>query len=229
MVGKKRCKTHGGKVELAPLAYLIASPLMDKRSDYLPPELKARFEGLTGDAIDGLDETVKIQKAMETSLWSQMETGESNAAWKLLNELVQEYEYGNEQTRPQTFNRIKQTAKGGLKAYGVKREILDLHEKQRKQVETLTKCRKEIQETFTAEQHKEFLSIVLRILKARVDSSTLRAIAGDMDTAKLITVGDLKGASNGRILEKPLEAERVLRTEGDSDGSTGLRPTHTDE
>lgn len=154
---------------------------------------------LTGDAIDGLEETVRIQQAMETQLWSQMETGESHESWKLLGELCNEYEYGNDNTRPQTFQRIKQVAKGGLKAYGVKKEILDLHERTRKQTETLSKVRKEVQETWTLEQDRERMAIILRVLKLHCTNKQLRAIAMDWQR------GELANATNIMEIEAHTE------------------------
>jgi len=177
-----RCRLHKVAPAKGTLAYELT---MSTRANYLPPDLKPRFEQLTGDAMEGLEETVRIQQAMETQLWSQMETGESHESWKILNELCKEYEYGSDTTRPQTFQRIKQVASGGLKAYGVKREILDLHERTRKQTETLSKVRKEVQETFTLEQDRERMGILLRILKLHCNNATLRAIAQDLQRASL--------------------------------------------
>lgn len=191
-----RCKIHKVPPVKGTLAYELT---MSTRANYLPPDLKPRFEMLTGDAIDGLEETVRIQQAMETQLWSQMETGESHESWKLLGELCNEYEYGNDNTRPQTFQRIKQVAKGGLKAYGVKKEILDLHERTRKQTETLSKVRKEVQETWTLEQDRERMAIILRVLKLHCTNKQLRAIAMDWQR------GELANATNIMEIEAHTE------------------------
>ncbi len=186
MGGNGRCKAHGG------LQYQVSHSLtMGTRAQYLPKELKARFEDLTGDAIEGLEETVKIQQAMETQLLDQLQSGESHEAWKLINELCIEYSYGDDEQREATFSRIHQTAQGGLKAYGVKKEILDLHERTRKQTETLVKCRKEVQETFTREMWNEMLSNLLQIMTIHCDRPTLRRIGSDIQKAQLLKGGEL--------------------------------------
>lgn len=174
---------------------------MSSRSNYLPPELKARFEGLTGDAISNLEDTLRLQESFETQLLDQLSTGESHQAWKLLNELIVEHEHGDDKTRPQTFNRIKQVAQGGLKAYGVKKEILDLHERQRKQAQTLVQARKEVSETWTTEQDRERMSILLRILKLHCDGQTLRAIAQDFEREKLASSASIGPTVEVKVLE----------------------------
>lgn len=208
--GNGRCKLHGARSHWSPNNLGYELTMHPTRSNYLPPELKARFESLTGDAIDGLEETIKIQQAFEVTLIEKLQTGESAAAWKVLGELVQEYEYGDDQTRPKTFNRIKQVAQGGLKAYGVQKEILDLHERQRKQTETLTRCRKDVSETFTQEQWNEMMSHVLRTLKLHCDGVTLRAIATDFERDKLASVIN------------------VTPTKEIENGSTGIRQAYID-
>ncbi len=176
---------------------------MGERANYLPPEMKARYEELTGDAVDGLEANVRMQQMLETRLWEKVETGESHQAWKVINELVQEYECGDANTQPGTFNRIKQVAQGGLKAYGIQKEILELHERQRRQTETLVKCRAQIQTTYSEEQHGEFLAAVLSILKMRVDLATLRLVAQDIEQKQLLP-GGLQEANNGRMVERDI-------------------------
>jgi hypothetical protein len=195
--GNGRCYFHGGPS----LSGLATRLTMGKRANYLPPELQARYEDLTGDSVDGLEENVRMQQAMESQLWSQLETGESHQAWKVLNDLVAQWEFADEQTQTGIFLRIKMIAEGGLKAYGVKKEILDLQERQRKQTETLTKCRKEIQETYTQESWNQMLGQVLRILKLRCDTETLRQIAIDIQNEGLERGGT---NTNGKLLVAPV-------------------------
>lgn len=148
-----------------------------KKARYLPPILLDRYEQLNGDAIENLEESINIQKALETRLHEQLATGESGDAWRLLNELVPEYEIGDEETKEGVFNRMKHIIHGGIAAYGVRRDIQNIHESQRKLTETLTKCRKDVQETFTMEQWNSMLSELLHIMRMECDAETMRRVA----------------------------------------------------
>lgn len=169
-----RCYWHGGATPYG-VTSLMTNPAQ-KRFEYLPPELKARFEHLNGDAIEGLEESVRIQQTLESRLLEQLSTGESAQAWQLLNELVPQYEYADPQTKDGIVNRMKQIIQGGLKAYGVRKEIQNIHETERKLVETLSKVRKETQEIFTLEQRNEFVGAMLRILKEEIDTESMRRV-----------------------------------------------------
>ncbi len=169
-----RCKFHGGVSTKG-----MSSP--KKKHQYLPAELIGRFEHLNGDALDNLEESIGIQRALETRLLEQLATGESAEAWKLLTELVPSYESTSDpHVKDGIFNRMKHIIHGGLKAYGVRRDIQNIHDSQRKLTETLTKCRKEVQETYSQEQYNQMLNELLGIIRMNCDFDTQRKIALDI-------------------------------------------------
>lgn len=147
------------------------------KAKFLPPILLERYENLNGDALDNLEESIGIQKALETRLLEQLATGESSEAWRILNELIPVYEQADDEQKVGVFNRIKHIASGGLKAYGVRKEIQQAHKYQGELTAILSRCRKEVAETFTLDQYQSMVNTLLAIVQETCDSDTRRLIA----------------------------------------------------
>ncbi len=68
---------------------------------------------------------------------------------------------------------LQQIASEGVGYDAVRHEIQSIHETQRKLTETLTKSRKEVQETYTQTQWNEMLHIILLSLKKHITDHAL--------------------------------------------------------
>lgn len=178
-MGNGRCHLHGGKTPRH------ISKMIKHRSDFLPPEMAARFEVLNSDMIENLGESLKIQQSMETELIERLRTGESAGAWDELGRLAMSFmaQSSDEAKLAIAEEAFKVVQKGGTSYFAQKEirgEIARTHEAQRKMTETLVKCRKEVQETYTEEEHQAFLRTVLTALKRVATPEVLMAVARDL-------------------------------------------------
>lgn len=138
----------------------------------MPNKLARRAESLSGNALDKLQESIDIQATLETQLLERIGSGESSHAWTKLAMAVAEYIAADEKdnyleteiARANAFDKIAFCVQKGLDAAHLRRDIQSIHESQRKLTETLTKCRKEVQETYTREMWNEMLSILGRAI-----------------------------------------------------------------
>ena len=142
---------------------------------YLPDRLIKRAESLTGDAIDNIEESISIQKALESDLLERLKTGESGTAWLAIREGLQTLlnAYSSNLDITPILAQLQQLARSGVGYDAVRHEIQNIHETQRKLTETLTKSRKEVQETYTQTQWNEMLSIILLSLKKHITDHAL--------------------------------------------------------
>lgn len=186
-----RCRMHGGATPNG-----IASPhfVNGKTSKYfyLPENLKSRASGLLNDTIKNLEESINIQKALETQYLEKLGTGESTEAWIKLQKAVKEYDEAEPADRAYAFGMIRFIVKDGLNASFLNRDIQNIQESQRKLTETLSKVRKEAQEIYTQEEFGMFAGIILRILKDAIDD---RRLLGKIQTEfrRQITNGQTNG------------------------------------
>ena len=173
------------------------------KSEYLPPQVYARFESLNGTVLDNIEESIKIQQALETSIIERLNSGESALAWDKLAEylasvsLVDDGANSSEEDETAFLSRrvaqleavidaSRRLVLEGSKSFAIqsqiRKELQQAHESQRKLTETLTKCRKEMQETYTEEQWNMLLLAVLTSLKRNVDTQVLTAVVKDFDS-----------------------------------------------
>jgi hypothetical protein len=160
-----KCRMHGGKS----LAGAAAPGFKDgkhSKYQYLPPVLTARAEELTGDALDNLEESIKIQRSIETQLLEKLGTGESPDAWNALGKIL---DADPEQMPPAAkLQAIRTIVDGALGELSLQQRIQSIHDTQRKLTETLSKVRKEAQETYTQEQWNAMLHVVLLAAKKAI-------------------------------------------------------------
>lgn len=173
------------------------------KSEYLPPQVYARFESLNGTVLDNIEESIKIQQTLETSIIERLNSGESALAWDKLAEylasvsLVDDGANSSEEDETAFLSRrvaqleavidaSRRLVLEGSKSFAIqsqiRKELQQAHESQRKLTETLTKCRKEMQETYTEEQWNMLLLAVLTSLKRNVDTQVLTAVVKDFDS-----------------------------------------------
>jgi predicted nucleic acid-binding Zn-ribbon protein len=159
-----RCHKHGGATPIIKTQIMRSS-----KSEYLPKALYARFETLNGSVLDNLEESIRLQQTMETSIVER------------LDHLRAQLEQAREVVYDAARSFAIQTQ--------LRHELQDIQESQRKLSETLTKCRKEMQETYTKEQWNVLLLAALTSLKKHVEAAALAAVAQDFqafDTTKLL-------------------------------------------
>jgi hypothetical protein len=174
-----RCRLHGGKANKG-----VTHPGFQtgKHSKYLylPPVLTARVEELTGDALQNLEESIKIQRSIETQLLEKLGTGESPDAWNALGKII---DADDEEMPPAAkLAAIRSVVDGALGELSLQQRIQSIHDTQRKLTETLSKVRKEAQETFTLEQWNAMLhTVMLAARKAITDPKTLTAFVTELD------------------------------------------------
>lgn len=164
------------------------------KSQYLPPALRSRYEELNVTAIENLEESIKVQVAMETRLHDQLATGESFQAWQLIKEAIADYDYATtDDAKDGVVARMKHITTSGLTAYGVRKDIQSIHESQRKLTETLTKCRKEIQQTYTQEMWNEMLNELLHTIRTECDPDTMRRVATAIQAKQRLALQEKNG------------------------------------
>ncbi|MEZ5427292.1 MAG: hypothetical protein R2747_13565 [Pyrinomonadaceae bacterium] len=183
-----KCNKHGGKTPKG-----FASPNFkhgkNSKYAYLPSNFSAQLENLLGDFIDNLEQSIEIQKLLETRLLEKLSTEESTEAWIKLKKAVSDYNDATHDPDPanraagqsKAFGMIKFIVDEGLNQSFLFRDIQSVHESQRKLSETLSKVRKEAQEIYTQEQWNEMLTVFAQILKTNItDSQTLKNIQDDL-------------------------------------------------
>jgi hypothetical protein len=195
-----RCAVHGGKTPK-----LVTEVAKQSKSEYLPASVYARFENLNGSVLDNIEESIKIQQALETSIIERLDTGESALSWERLAEILAAVSLvddgldatpTHEDEVVQLRRRVSQLetavdaarslVREGSRSFAVqtqiRKELQLAHDAQRKLTETLTKCRKEMQETYTEEQWNTLLMAVLHSLKRNVEAHALASVVKDFQS-----------------------------------------------
>lgn len=200
-----RCRLHGGATPKG-----IASPHFktgkSSKYIYLPKNYAPRLENTITDFITNLEESIAIQKALETRYLEKLGTNESTEAWSKLRKAVSDYDDATHKEDPkekaigqaQAFGMIRFIVEDGLSESFLHSDIQRLHEGQRKLSETLSKVRKESQEIYTQEQWMEMLSFLLQIIKNNVkDRKILNNIQTEIN-AKSVNNNSKQLANNSR-------------------------------
>jgi Mg2+ and Co2+ transporter CorA len=195
-----RCAVHGGKTPKA-----VTEVSKQSKSEYLPQAIYARFENLNTSVLDNLEESIKLQQTLETSIIERLDTGESALAWERLldimaatslidtgipEEAAEEDEIVQLRRRVEqletAIDSARQITQQGARSFAIqselRKELQQAHDAQRKLTETLTKCRKEVQETYTEEQWNTLLLAVLTSLKRHVEAQALTAVVKDFQS-----------------------------------------------
>lgn len=185
-----RCHYHGGPT---PRGIASANYMTGKTSKYhyLPLEDRSRLDSLTGDVLDRLEESIDVQTAYELRLVSRIDSGESAQCWALLKDEMKDWREEDVESDDRlslalsALEQIETIITKGAHSYAVQqantKELQSIHESQRKLTETLTKCRKEVQETYTREEWNMFLASVLLVLKANVEGHLLAKMVGQLE------------------------------------------------
>lgn len=179
----RKCRNHGGASPkgIASPHYVDGSQCRDKRFKYLPAPMAKRVEEMAEDELKALAQNTQLQRALESRYHEMLDTGESPAAWASLRELLKRQPRAELASLMATFGMIARIVSGQLGERSVEDRILEIHEAQRKMTDTLTKCRKDIQETITLAFHHEILSELVGIIRRHVrDRPTLEAIDTDV-------------------------------------------------
>jgi hypothetical protein len=188
-----RCKIHGGLTPSGPAAHQFIDGKQSKYM-YLPPTLTARVEQLAGDVIQNLEQSVDIQKALESRLMEEFQEGGGVEKWRDLKAEAIRYRDAvdlaekMEQEPPDAqewLNQIIEAIADGsqiaLAEESLRIKLQSLHETQRKLTETITKCRKEQQETYTQEQWNVMMNLVYLSLQKILDADKLRQFTTNLD------------------------------------------------
>lgn len=185
-----KCRIHGGKSPKGMASPHFKSGQFSKL-DYLPKKLAGRIEKIYGDQLVNLEQSIEIQKTLETRYLEKLGSTESTEAWVKLKKAVSEYNEASHD--PDQAKRITGQAKAfgminfivneGLSESFLHRDIQAIHESQRKITETLSRCRKEKQEIYTQEELNQILEIYLRAVRNNVaDRGTLTNIQKDIES-----------------------------------------------
>lgn len=183
--GSTKCRMHGGKTPRG-----IASPHFktgaNSKFAYLPGNYFARIEKVAGDQIENLEQSIEIQKVLESKYLEKLNSTESTEAWKRLHQAVREYDEATHEAKDaadkaarqaQAFGMIRFIVKEGLSETFLHRDIQAIHETQRKISETISKMRKEQQDIYTREQWIELMVTLAGVLRETIkDRSVLSAI-----------------------------------------------------
>jgi hypothetical protein len=196
-----RCKIHGGATPKGPELPQFKEGKFSKYM-YLPPQLTARVEELAGDVIVNLEQSVDIQKALESRLMEEFNEGGGLEKWRELKDIVKQYNKASdsdESIDPQEWldRLIEQITAGLHEAIAeaeLKRSIQSLHESQRKLTETITKCRKDQQETYTQEQWNVMMNLVYLSLQKILDADKLRQFTANLDAYRQQGSGQSRAA-----------------------------------
>lgn len=184
-----RCLRHGGKSLSGPASATFKDGHKSKYM-YLPPMLAARIENMALDIIDNLEESVKTHVVLETRINEEFTAGCSLERWSELRGLMtafkdaqRTYELNDgkkeiEEPDPLEYlTEVSELINSGL-LIARHEEILaerlrTNHEIQRKLSETVSKIRKETQETYTQEQWNVFFNAVMGVLLRRISDARL--------------------------------------------------------
>jgi hypothetical protein len=175
-----RCKLHGGKSLSGPASPTFKTGLHSK-SAYLPPVLTARMEELTYDAIGNLEESVKTHVVLESRINEEFGEGCSLERWRELKDELTRFENkeanGDNPSPRECLEAVQTLVSQGLHDAASEERLAERlrvnHEAQRKLSESVSKIRKEMQETYTQEQWNVMLNILLNILRQEIDARTV--------------------------------------------------------
>lgn len=178
---------HGGPTPIG-----IASPQFKdgklSKYMYLPKMMTARVEQLSGDSIKNLEESIDIQKALESRLHEQFTEGVSIEKWRELKDVLATFnrlDADNQAPDPRTcLEGIQKIVAAGLtdaqSEAKLTEQLQSLHDTQRKLTESVFKCRKESQEIYTKEQWDMMLNILLMSVRNHSDGNALKHIVADL-------------------------------------------------
>ena len=175
ITGSTKCRTHGGKTPKG-----IASPHFKtgkhSKSAYLPDAFRQRFNDLVVEVVKNVEDSIKIQATMESTLLEKLGTTESSRAWEKLHEAVREYDDATHSEdagkkalgQAQAFGKIRFIVKEGLSETFLMRDIQSMQDSQRKNAETLAKIKAQELKSFTADEVMQFVEVIKIIIRQNV-------------------------------------------------------------
>jgi hypothetical protein len=177
-----RCRLHGG---LTPSG--IASPNYKhgRYSEVLPARLQGRYKAARDDGeLLALREDVALTDARLADLIARVDTGESGALWKKLQETRLAFMAARRADDPigqaEAITTIMETIGRGHSDYAAWREIGGVLEQRRKLVESERKRLIEMQQTITAEQAMVLVQALLASIRTHAtERAALAAIQAD--------------------------------------------------
>lgn len=161
-----KCKFHGGR-SLKGIAHPEYKHGHRSKYHYLPAFEARRVEEMAADELHNLEENIRIQRALESRYfehYTSIKDKKKAEAYTL-----------------EDLNKITE-------------RIQSLHESQRKLTDSLIKCRKSVQETYTREMWNELMAEVLQILHEEIyDRDTRARIQNRFAAHALANAGPVKG------------------------------------
>jgi len=178
-IGRTTCKMHGGTQAQGVASHRYKHGKYSKHL-YLPKNVSARVEELLGDVIQNLEDSIHIQKALETELLERLHSGDSPSNWQAMLAILDDED--DEMSDRQRLTQIRTFVENSLDQYSLIVKIQSIQDSQRKLTETLTKCRKEQQETYTQEQWSVMLNVILNAARVAItDRATLARFIRELD------------------------------------------------
>ena len=176
-----RCQRHGGKSLSGPASATFKDGHRSKYL-YLPATLTARIENLTYDSIGNLEDSVKTHIALETRINEEFSEGCSLERWQEVKELQKSYQRAvDEGSNPSSsecldkvFALVDQGLQDARNEELLAERLRTNHEAQRKLSDSISKIRKESQETYTYEQWSSFMVVQLNILREVLEGKQMQ-------------------------------------------------------
>ncbi len=199
--GGRRCESEvmvpGGYYCEKHLARVNEVPRVAVKAGFLPADLKSRYYGAADDVLRNLEESIEIQKVLESLVLERISGAGSFQAWKVLEEELKkgDDEVDLERLREIVSLRVRQDHE----ALGMYEVIGKLHEGQRKLTETLMKCRGDLEKSFTKEQWNRLMFSVIEVLRARVDVALLNELANEL---ALLTAKHVNTVAGGGMVKR---------------------------
>lgn len=186
-----RCRTHGGK-SLSGTAHPAFTTGRQSKYLYLPKLFTARIEALTYDSIGNLEDSVKTHIVLETRINEQFAEGCSLERWQEVRGVLGAYadhkrlyelstdDKPIEPPDPDAYlARFTELVNQGLQDARNEELLAERlrtnHEAQRKLADTISKIRKESQETYTQEQWNAFMNVQLNILREVLEGKLMQS------------------------------------------------------
>lgn len=177
-----RCRMHGGK---SPTGLASGTFTTGKYSKFIPARLTARYgEALADTTLLELREEVALLDARLSDVLSRVDTGESGAAWKMVDtafRLYQTFRGVDPVKELRAFADLETAITTGLADYAAWGEIATIIEQRRRLVESERKRLVEMQQMITTEQAMALLAMVVDTVRRHVpDRAALAAISAEL-------------------------------------------------
>lgn len=196
--GKTKCRKHGG---LSPSGMLSATYKHGRYSKHLPTKLAQRYqEALSNPRLLSLDSDVALMEARLAQLLEQVDTGESAARWRQLQEALEAFSQamaaGDLAQMDRHFATMRQVVQRGAADARAWEEVYAVVETRLKQVPAHVKTLQTLQQMLTVQQHMLMVGALteaaVRAVQKYADVATGRKILTQMqgEFVALSTLGE---------------------------------------